>query len=464
MSATNGSNGRLPREAGAAGEPVQFTFDGRKLTGYAGEPIAAALHANGVTVLSRSFKYRRPRGLHCMAGSCPNCSMRVDGLPGVVTCVEPLRGGEQVERERGWPTADRDALGVLDLLSPLTPNGFQYRWFRKQPRLFDATEPVLRRLAARAALPDTGAAARVYGTGPLPAGAEPRRTVVDVAVIGGGVAGIRAALAAAQAGASVALIDRDTALGGGAADDPRREAEVAQLVGQVGATAGVETHSGATAFGWYERELMLVSDRDGVQELHAGRWVICTGGYPQPLAFPGNDLPGVMLGQAVRRLVRYGVRPGQQMVIVTDNDAGLELADDLRARSITVAAVADTRPGDGAAAPIRAAAGHTVLSARGRGRLTGVTLGPVGVIEGSDVECDVLCIDVAPRPANELVLQLLADGSITLERPPSEALRATGAEPVQVTEGVWVAGGVSGSVSFAEAGEQGELAGRAAAA
>lgn len=453
---------RLPAVSGR--EPVSFTFEGRTLSGFAGEPIAAALHASGVTVLSRSFKYRRARGLHCMAGSCPNCSMRVDGLPGVMTCEEPLRGGERVERERGWPTADRDALEVLDLLSPLTPNGFQYRWFRKRPRLFDATEPVLRRLAARAALPEPGAAARLHGAGPLTHGADPRRTVADVAVIGGGVAGMRAALGAAQDGASVALLQRGAGLGGGAADDPRCEAEVAALVDRVAASAGLEVHCGATAFGWYERELMLVSDRCGVQELHAKRWVICTGGYPQPLAFPGNDLPGVMLGRAVRRLVRYGVRPGQQVVIVTDSDAGLELAEDLRARSITVSAVADVRSGAAAGSSVRAVAGHTVLRARGRGRVTGVTLGPVGAIAGSEVECDVLCIDLAPRPANELVLQLLADGSLALERPPAGALRGTGAGPAEVTGGVWIAGGVLGAVSFGEAGEQGEAAGRAAAA
>jgi sarcosine oxidase subunit alpha len=453
---------RLPTSA-AGRQRVSFTFEGRSLPGYAGEPIAAALHANGVTVLSRSFKYRRPRGLHCMAGSCPNCTMRVDGLPGVMTCEEPLRGGERLERERGWPTADRDVLSVLDLLSPLTPNGFQYRWFRKRPRLFDASEPVLRSLAARSAMPEPAAAARVYGTGPLSRGTEPRRTTVDVAVIGGGVAGMRAALAAAEGGASVALVERDAALGGAAVDDWRRQAEIAALVERVGASAGLEVQCGATAFGWYERELMLVSDRDGVQQLNAKRWVICTGGYPQPLAFEGNDLPGVMLGRAVRRLVHHGVRPGQQVVIVTDSDAGLELAEDLRARSITVSAVADMRSGAGAGSPVQAASGHTVLRARGRGRVTGVTIGPVGGTAGSEIECDVLCIDVAPRPANELVLQLLVDGSMTLERPPPEAFGANGAGPAAVTSGVWVAGGVRRAVSFGEAGDQGEAAGRAAA-
>jgi sarcosine oxidase subunit alpha len=452
---------RLPTDA--AREPVSFTFEGRTLTGFAGEPIASALHASGIDVLSRSFKHRRPRGLHCMAGSCPNCSMRVDGLPGVITCQEPLRGGEQVERDRGWPNADHDALGVLDLLSPLTPNGFQYRWFRKHPRLFEASEPVLRRLAARSKLPSAEAAARVYGTGPLRPGSEPRRTSVDVAVIGGGVAGMRAALAAAQSGVSVALFERELELGGAAVDEPRNQAEVAALLERVDGSAELEVHLGATAFGWFEGGTMLVDDRKGVQELVSKQWVIATGGYPQPLAFPGNDLPGVMLGRAVRRLVRHGVRPGERIVIVTDSDAGLELAEDLRARSITVSAVADMRSGSDASSSLRAASGHTVLRARGRGRLSGVTLGPVGARSGREVECDVLCIEVAPKPADDLVLQLLADGSITLEGPSADVWGTDRPGPTEVTAGVWIAGGVKGAGGFGEAGEQGEAAGHAAA-
>jgi sarcosine oxidase, subunit alpha len=457
------SNGdrRLPTDGGRAS--VSFTFDGRTMSGFAGEPIASALHANGVDVLSRSFKFRRPRGLHCMAGACPNCSMRVDGLPGVITCQEPLRGGEQVERERGWPSADRDALGVLDWLSRLTPNGFQYRWFRKQQRLFETTEPIMRRLAARSAMPSVEAAARVYGSGPLPSGSEPRRTSVDVAVIGGGVTGMRAALAAAEGGASVALFEREVELGGAAADEPRHGAEVAALAERVNRAAGLEVHLGATAFGWFQGGTMLVDDRDGVQELLAKRWVIATGGYPQPLAFPGNDLPGVMLGRAVRRLIRHGVKPGDRVVVLTDSDAGLELADQLRARSITVSAVADMRSGNGAGASFQAAAGHSVLRARGRGRLSSVTLGPIGACSGTDVDCDVLCIEVAPKPADDLVLQLLVDGSLTLEQPSDDVWGTGQPGPTEVTAGVWVAGGVKQAASFAEAGEQGEAAGKAAA-
>ena len=431
-----GSDLRLP--GGESREAVTFTFDGKSMTGYKGEPIAAGLHANGVTVLSRSFKYRRPRGLHCMTGSCPNCSMRVDGVPGVMTCETTLQGGERVERERGWPNADRDALGVLDRASALIPNGFQYRWFRKTPRLFELSEHVMRRLAARADLPEPEAAARLHGTGPLAPGTEPARITADVAVIGGGVAGMRAALAAAENGASVALIERGPELGGAAADDPRGAAGVDALIEQVVGRAGLEVHCDTTAFAWYDPGVMLVSGRDRVSELRAARWVVCTGAYPQPLAFAGNDLPGVMLGSAVRRLVfAHGVRPGRRVVIVTDGDAGAELAEELRARSVEVAALVDLRP-DATPRAIPGVAllpGHVVVGAQGRDRVTAVTVAPNADAPGTDLTCDVLCLDVAPRPATELLAQRVAEGSITLERPHAAGLGRHGARGGRVGRG-----------------------------
>lgn len=83
------------------GRPVQFTFDGRELTGYEGEVIAAALHATGVRVLSESHGRHRPRGFFCAIGNCSSCLMVVDGEPNVRVCVEPLRQGMRVETQLG---------------------------------------------------------------------------------------------------------------------------------------------------------------------------------------------------------------------------------------------------------------------------------------------------------------------------------------------------------------------------
>lgn len=83
------------------GEKVTFNYDGQVVEGYRGEPIAAALHAAGVMVLSHSRRYSRPRGFWCAIGNCSSCNMRVNGVPNVRTCVEPLQEGMVVETQKG---------------------------------------------------------------------------------------------------------------------------------------------------------------------------------------------------------------------------------------------------------------------------------------------------------------------------------------------------------------------------
>ena len=430
---------RLEPLPGRPGRPrtVTFTFDGRRMTGVAGEPIASALHAGGVTVLSRSFKYHRPRGLHCMAGSCPSCAMRVDGVPGVATCETPLRGGETIMRERGWPSADRDVLRLLDVTSRLTPNGFQYRRLRRHQRLFELVEPVLKRLAARGDLPEPVAAARLITR-------HSRELAVDVGVIGGGLAGMRAALAAAAGGAgSVALVERRAQLGGVARLDRTRWPELDGLTRRIGRQSRIVLLSPATAFAWYESDRVLVASGHGLVHLRASRWVVATGAHPQPCAFPGNDLPGVMLGDAVRRLLLDDVRPGDRVLIASGTDDGDSLAMELRARGVTVVGVVPAAD---------------VERAHGRRRLGAVT------VNGVRFACDVLCVDVARRPADELVRQLLSDGGIVIEDRSAASVGAIRDGSVEVARGVWLAGDVLGVSSARGAAVQGEAAGIAAVA
>lgn len=83
------------------GRKVKFTFDGRELEGYEGEPIAAALHAAGIKVLRRSVKLNRPRGFFCAIGKCSSCLMKVNGKVNVMVCITPLKEGTIVETQRG---------------------------------------------------------------------------------------------------------------------------------------------------------------------------------------------------------------------------------------------------------------------------------------------------------------------------------------------------------------------------
>ena len=82
------------------GREVTFTFDGRELKGYEGEPIAMALHANGVHIYRITPEMKRTRGFFCAIGKCSSCFMVVDGVPNVRTCVTPLTAGMKVETQR----------------------------------------------------------------------------------------------------------------------------------------------------------------------------------------------------------------------------------------------------------------------------------------------------------------------------------------------------------------------------
>src|SRR3954462_15332937 len=108
---------------------MSIDFEGRELPIQPGATIASALYRGGVRTFSRSFKYHRPRGLYCVTGDCPNCLITVDGEPAVRACCTPARDGQQVRREMGWPSTERDFLSVFWRLRRLHPVGFYYKTF-----------------------------------------------------------------------------------------------------------------------------------------------------------------------------------------------------------------------------------------------------------------------------------------------------------------------------------------------
>lgn len=86
------------------GEQIKFIYEGQELAGHEGETIAAALHAAGVKVLSRSPVLHRPRGFFCAIGTCSSCLMMVDNVPNVRVCVTKLKAGMVVKEQRGRGT------------------------------------------------------------------------------------------------------------------------------------------------------------------------------------------------------------------------------------------------------------------------------------------------------------------------------------------------------------------------
>lgn len=83
------------------GKRVKFFFNGKELEGFEGEAILAALHSNGIKVLSKSLKLKRARGIFCAIGKCSSCMMRVNGQDNVRTCITPLKEGMIIETQEG---------------------------------------------------------------------------------------------------------------------------------------------------------------------------------------------------------------------------------------------------------------------------------------------------------------------------------------------------------------------------
>ncbi len=185
-----------------------FLFNTRAIQARPGDTIAAAMFRAGIRIFTRSFKNHRPRGLFCMTGKCPNCLMNVDGVPNVRVCTAQARPGMEVKHQNAFPSLDFDLLAAAQKFSWLMPVGWYYKTFTRR-RVWAAVEPWIRKAAGLAEPPPT--IDQIADRFP---NYEQVNVHTDVAVVGGGPAGLSAALNAAADNASVALIDNQPALGG----------------------------------------------------------------------------------------------------------------------------------------------------------------------------------------------------------------------------------------------------------
>jgi sarcosine oxidase subunit alpha len=448
---------RLPEQPGERirrDTEVTFTFDGREVSGLEGDTIGSALFADGHRTFSRSFKYHRRRGLLCCAGQCPNCLVAVDGAPGVRACTEPVREGMRVEHMNATPSLGFDVMRATDLVGgPFTPPGFYYKTFIRPRRFWPLYEKVLRHAAGLGKLRKSQPE-REWRT-------EYRRRHTDVLVIGGGAAGLSAAAAAAELGADVVLTDEGPEAGG------RLLAEggvaYARELTERARAAGVEILANAPALGTFDG-LVPVWQGDTLHQIRAKRQVFATGTIEQPLLFPGNDLPGVMLSGGARRLIgMYAVRPGTRAVVATVDDRGLQAALALLDAGVEVCCVADLRDravGGPAGAlqrvNVELMSGATVLEARGRSHVGSVVIGRPGSNEtGRTFACDLLVVSGGSAPATSLVAQAGAKTSYDESRG-HFAL-------THVPDDVLVAGELTGHSELEAAERSGAIAGAEAA-
>ena len=422
---------RLPRGGRIdRSRPLAFSFDGKALEGFAGDTLASALLAGGIPVLGRSFKLRRPRGIAGSGAEEPNAIMRIGegaaAQPSLPATQVRLRDGLVARSTRGWPDVRFDAGAANGALGRMLGAGFYYKTFMWPRSWWKHYEHAIRKLA---------------GFGKVPEGSDPDRyehmnAHCDVLVAGGGPAGLMAALAAAKSGARVVLADEQDEFGGSllasnARIDGAPAAEwVAAAVAELQAAEDCVLLPSSTVFGYHDHNFLTIAERcgrpaDGLQgqgvrerlwRVRAKQAVLAQGSLERPLVFCNNDRPGIMLASAISTYIeRYGVLPGRRAVVFTNNDSAYQAALSLAGAGAEVAAIVDSRAGDGGELAERARvlgipvlAGHVVSDTAGRRRVAGASIArwegrSWGTVTSAiHIDCDLVAMSGGWSPAVHL--------------------------------------------------------------
>ena len=403
---------RLPARRGEwidRAREFTFTFEGETCRAFAGDVITSAILAGGRTVLGRSFKYHRPRGVLSFANHDANVIVETASRTNLRADVEPAVAGETYTAVNTMGGLDRDLGRFIGWVAPLLPVGFYYKIGHRPRGVFKPFERLIRRASGLG---------RVHADQPrtrFPL----RRQSCDVLVIGAGAAGLAAASALGGGDLRVVLVDENARPGGSLgfahAGEARAERFLTEVLGDLG---GVELWTGAIAAGLYGDRECVVVGTDGIEVVTARAIVVATGVIEQPAVFHGNDLPGVMLIGAAQRLVhRYAVAPCSRAVVLAGNVEAYAAAVDLHGAGIAIAAIVDLDDphARGAARIAAEAAGIRVIArahvhataARG-GVLAGVEILPDGEASGTPerIACDGLLMGVGYAPAAQLLQQV----------------------------------------------------------
>ena len=401
---------------------MTFTWAGRTYSAFAGDTLASALLANGIRIVGRSFKYHRPRGLIAAGLEEPNGIVQLETgaatIPNVKATQIELYDGLNAGPVNAWPSPAFDLMAVNSLFKRFIPAAFYYKtFFWPHWRTF---EPSIRKAG---------------GLGVAPAGRDPdsyehRFAHVDTLVVGSGAAGLAAAEAAAEGGAGIMLVEAEGELGGGLLATPAsvegqsaaawREAALARL----GMLPNVRIMPRTMAFGFYDHGLVALCERltdhlpprersgprQRLWKVRCRRVILATGAFERPIAFRGNDRPGVMLASAAQTYaLRFGVLPGRRLAVATNNDSGYTAAFALQDAGAEIAAIVDSRtePGsilaEAGLRQIRVIPSSAPVAAKGRRRVRALCVGAVaGGRARETLKCDVILTAGGWNPAVHL--------------------------------------------------------------
>ncbi len=387
------SGGRIDR-----GRTIEFHYDGKRLFGHPGDTLASALLANGVHLVGRSFKYHRPRGIYSAGSEEPNALAQLESgahtTPNMRATEVELYEGLCATSQNCWPSVKFDLGAINSRLSRLLPAGFYYKTFMWPASLWMTYEKYIRKAAG-------------LGRSPLeidPDFYDKTYAHCDVLVIGGGPAGLTAALAAAQSGARVILLDSMREFGGSLLNDRSSTIGgvgaiewVADTIARLEAMDSVTLLTRTTLTGYYDYNFLVANQkpdqhigpnsagqtpRERLWKIRAGQVVIAAGAIERPLVFADNDRPGVMLSGAIRSYInRFAVLPGRNIALLTNNDSVWQTALDIQEAGAAVYVI-DIRENDASAAQARAKnqgitihPGKTIVGVNySRGKIRGVEI------------------------------------------------------------------------------------------
>ncbi|RTL49583.1 MAG: FAD-binding protein [Bradyrhizobiaceae bacterium] len=447
-------------------QPVSFTFDGEPCQGLAGDVIASALMAGGRHTLSRSFKYHRPRGALTMTGHDSNAMVQVGPEPNVRGDRHRIAPKMAVTSINRLGRLDRDLLSIIGLFSRFLPVGFYYKTFFRPRGAWRFFEKPIRALAGLGTL-DPKAHHDYY---------DKQYLFCDVLVVGGGLAGLSAAIAAAEGGADTLLIDEWPMPGGsllyGRLSGSRSDAEVKrlELLAHARRLPNLRLMNDTTVSGLFSDNWASALKDNRLYKIRTKQTILATGGYDQPIVFANNDLPGIMFADAAQRLMRlYGVKPGTRAVIATANRFGYDAALDLLDAGVEIAAVADLGDNTGCAAAsllktrgVRLIPHATLVGAKGRTRVETVAIAEIIDRErrGSPewIGCDLVLMNAGYTPAINLACHTGAKVSYD----PSIAMHRANALPPNLSLAGSVAGIWSDALVETNARQTGQAAAQAA--
>ena len=385
---------RLPRPWGILvdrDESVEFKFDGKRFFGVRGDTVSSALAANGCLIISRSFKYHRPRASLSFSGWDANSYVQIGNEPNVNGDLLQIEHGLDVMPQNVLGSAEQDFASGIRWLKPFLRVGFYYRRFYKPRGAWKFWERLIRRSAGLGRI-NVEAGRKQF--------CDKQYLFAEVVVIGSGAAGLAAATAAANEGASVLLVEESPVLGGALnyARFGRSPVEIQRMrddfIRSIEGNSRIRVLTGTTCSGWFADNWLSLFDGARLFKVRASRVVLATGSVEQPAVFKNNDLPGVMTSSAVQRLMRlYGVRPGRRAVVIGGNADGVDVARDLEEAGVEIVATIDlfeTPPARLEAVPRRGNKGVRAISFANSGS------------KPKTVDCDLIITSVGYAPLGQL--------------------------------------------------------------